>query len=102
MVDCAFTLLGRARWDKAIREQMTFPRRHGGLRRASLLQGHAAFVSTAVQTEWAMASGPAEFPLFEAASRGLGLRLWLVREDLHDAGAPRRLGARCGHQGRVR
>jgi hypothetical protein len=64
---------------------MSLPRRHGGLglRRTSALEGHAAFVSAAAQTECAMASGPAEFRTFE---RTWGGRLRLMWEGLHDAG----------------
>jgi hypothetical protein len=75
--------MGRARGDGVALEQMTLPRRHVGLDlcRTSLLKGHAAFVSVPAQTEWAMASGPAEFRPFEGLS-GSGL----MREGLHDAG----------------
>jgi hypothetical protein len=85
MVDSAFKLLGRARWDGAVLEQMTLPQRHRGLglRRTSPLEGRAAFVSTAAQTEWVMAAGPAEFWPLEGPSGG---RLQLMWEGLHGAG----------------
>jgi hypothetical protein len=85
IVDSAFTLMGRARREGAVLEQMTLPRRHGGLglRRISPLEGQAAFVSGAAQTEYAMSSGPAEFRPFQGPS---GDKLRLMWEGLHDAG----------------
>jgi hypothetical protein len=76
MVDSACTPMGRDPWNGAVLEQITLPRRHGGLglRRTCPLEGQAAFVPAAAYTDWAMASSPAEFQPFKGPS-GSRLRL---------------------------
>jgi hypothetical protein len=66
-VECAFALLGQARNEGALTEQMTLPFLHGGLglQNTSEPEGQAAYLATAAATHDAMQNGPEEFRPFQ-------------------------------------
>jgi hypothetical protein len=82
-VDCAFAIMAQARMNGPPREQLTLPRRHGGLGLAHTgpEEGDAAYLSAVATTQLAMRRGPAEFPPFDGPS---GPQLCLQWEGLHD------------------
>jgi hypothetical protein len=82
-VDCAFAIMAQARMNGPPTEQLTLPRRHGGLGLAHTgpEEGDAAYLSAVATTQLAMRRGPAEFRPFDGPS---GAQLCLQWEGLHD------------------